>query len=115
MFKKILSIIVVLLIGSLALFTVVGCNDTNTEGEPITINVCVPDGSPAIAIAKLVKDNPTFDGYKINYEVVTGSEGIGARLASGEATIAIAPTNAGATQYTKANGKSLTFILQREA
>lgn len=106
MFKKLLSIIIVALIGSLALFTVVGCNETDDGNvDPITINVCVPDGSPAIAIAKLLKDKPAYEGYNINYEVVTGAEGIGARLASGQASIAIAPTNAGATQYNKANGK----------
>lgn len=80
-------------------------NDANNSEENTIINVCVPDGSPAIAIAKLLKDKPTYDGYTINYEIVTGANGIGPRLASGQATIAIAPTNAGATQYNKNNGK----------
>ena len=104
--RFLLTIVTLLLITTLALFTLIGCdNRDKDENDDIVINVCVPDGSPAIAIAKLLKDKPTFDGYKINYEVVTGSEGIGARLASGQATIAIAPTNAGATQYNKNNGK----------
>ncbi len=75
-------------------------NDDN-----VVINVCVPDGSPAIAIAKLLKDKPTYEGYTINYEIVTGANGIGPRLATGQATIAIAPTNAGATQFNKNNGR----------
>ena len=104
--RFLLTVVTLLLISTLALFTLIGCdNRDNDDSDPIVINVCVPDGSPAIAIAKLLKDKPTFDGYQINYEVVTGSEGIGARLASGQATIAIAPTNAGATQYNKNNGK----------
>ena len=104
--RLLLTIVTLLLITTLALFTLIGCdNRDKDENDDIVIDVCVPDGSPAIAIAKLLKDKPTFDGYKINYEVVTGSEGIGARLASGQATIAIAPTNAGATQYNINNGK----------
>ncbi len=103
--KVFLSILVVMLVSTLALFMLAGCNEDEIDGEIIEISVCVPDGSPAIAIAKLLKDNPTFDGYDISYEIVTGSEGIGARLVSGQATIAIAPTNVGATQYNKNNGK----------
>ncbi len=106
MLKKLLSVIIVAIIGLLTLFTVVGCHGgEHDDTAPVNINICVPDGSPAIAIAKLLKDKPIYEGYNINYEIVTGAEGIGARLASGQATIAIAPTNAGATQYNKANGK----------
>lgn len=106
--KLFLSIIVLTLVSTLALFMLVGCNDNDNGDEtttPVEVKVCVPDGSPAIAIAKLLQDNLTYDGYNISYEIVTGSEGIGARLASGQATIAIAPTNVGATQYNKNNGK----------
>lgn len=101
--KVLLLIVVLLLVVAFSSVALIGCD--NTDDDAFTIKVCVPDGSPAIAIAKLLKDKPTFDGYNIEYEIVTGSEGIGARLASGEATIAIAPTNAGATQYNKNNGK----------
>ncbi len=106
--RFLLTVVTLTLITALALFTLVGCtgddNDQNPN-SPVEIKVCVPDGSPAIAIAKLLKDVPSYEGYNISYEVVTGAEGIGARLASGQATIAIAPTNAGATQYNKNNGK----------
>ena len=107
--KKIsLTLVVTLLICTLTLFTLVSCGNNDglqKEDGKIVINVCVPDGSPAIAIAKLIKSHPEFEGYKINYEVVTGAEGIGARLASGQATIAIAPTNVGAIQYNANNGR----------
>ena len=102
--KLFLSIVVLILISALALVMFVGCNNDENP-EVVEIKVCVPDGSPAIAIAKLLQDKPTYDGYNITYEIVTGSEGIGARLASGQASIAIAPTNVGATQYNKNNGK----------
>ena len=105
--RFLLTVVTLAIISALALFTLVGCvNDNgNDNSDTIEIKVCVPDGSPAIAIAKLLKDAPEFEGYNLSYEVVTGQEGIGARLVSGEATIAIAPTNVGATQYNKNNGK----------
>ena len=103
--RFLLTVVTLAIISVLALFTLVGCVNDNGDSDVVEIKVCVPDGSPAIAIAKLLKDMPEFEGYNVSYEVVTGQEGIGARLVSGEATIAIAPTNVGATQYNKNNGK----------
>ena len=103
--RFLLTVVTLAIISALALFTLVGCVNDNGDSDVVEIKVCVPDGSPAIAIAKLLKDAPEFEGYNVSYEVVTGQEGIGARLVSGEATIAIAPTNVGATQYNKNNGK----------
>ncbi len=101
--KILLTFVTLIVVLSLGLFCLIGCTpeEYKEKGEDIKINVCVPDGSPAISIAKLIAENPKFDGYTINYEVVSGSVGIGARLSNDQATIAIAPTNAGATQFNK--------------
>ena len=54
--RFLLTIVTLSLICALALFTLVGCKVDDNSNEPIEINVCVPDGSPAIALAKLLKD-----------------------------------------------------------
>ncbi len=112
--RLVLTFIALSLILSLSLFCFIGCTpenngDNNDKKENVVINVSVPDGSPAITIAKLLQDKPTFDGYMINYEVLAGDNAptIAARMASGQANIVIAPTNAGAVQYNKANSYKL--------
>ena len=70
--------------------------------EDKVVDVYVPDGAPALAIAKLMNDEWTKDGYKVKYHVVNSST-ITTHVANGEADIAILPTNAAANLYNKGN------------
>lgn len=98
--KKFLTILLVL---ALATSLFIGCTPKDKDGDDglTTINVVVPDGAPALAIAKLLKDKPTFDGYKINYEIVDGVNNLKAKVTTGGADIAVLPTNLAAVFYNK--------------
>lgn len=65
------------------------------------VNFIVPNGSPAISIAKLVSEFDEIDGVKMDYEIVTGASTLGPSLISDSAQIAIMPTNVAATLYNK--------------
>lgn len=108
--KIIVTIALALVMTLLVSVALVGCEnkDENTDNpSTVTVNVVVPDGSPAIAIAKLVSENPTFAGYDINYSIVEGATQISAAILNDTANIAIAPLNLGATMYNKGMGVKL--------
>lgn len=67
-----------------------------------TVDVYVPDGAPALSIAKLMNDDWSKDGYKVKYHIVDSST-ITTHVANGDADIAILPTNAAANLYNKGN------------
>lgn len=67
-----------------------------------TVKVYAPDGAPALAIAKFIKDGETFGTDKtFNYNVVA-SDKIGAQVQKGTGDIVILPVNAASKLY-KAN------------
>ena len=96
-----------LLAGLLGVFTFIGCgNNQNTEQnksvETKEINFSVPDGLPAIASAKLIKEEPEVkDGYKINYTIEQNSESLVTSVMKGEPDVVIVPSNVAATVYNK--------------
>lgn len=94
--KKALIIILILALAGILL---VGCNDKEAEFD--TINIIMPDGAPALSAAKLLSEQPNFDGHKVSYKIVAGAEGIKASVLSGQADIAILPTNLAAAFYNK--------------
>lgn len=66
------------------------------------VHVAVPDGAPAIAISKLSNDNLEFSkGYTTTYQVVKSPSLMAEKLISGEADIAIVPTNLAAILKSK--------------
>lgn len=103
--KKVLTIIVVLSVIAATLLLFVSCED-NTENA-VEINVAVPDGAPALAIAKLLNSSK-FDGYKVNYEIVAGATEISAKITTGSADIVVAPTNIAAKLYS--NGAKIKVV-----
>lgn len=81
-----------------------GANNTQVE-EVTDVNVIVPDGLPAIAAAKLIKENPIIeDNYNTNYSIEQTSENIVSSVLKGDVDIAIVPSNVAATQYNKKAG-----------
>jgi NitT/TauT family transport system substrate-binding protein len=100
--KKVLIIIMILAL-STCLF--VSCTSkVDVEGE---ITIAVPDGAPALAMAKLMKDF-TYEGNTVNFEIVSGSTAIAAEISQGTADIAILPTNLACKLYN--SGVDLNLI-----
>lgn len=84
--KKVVLIAVLFVFCLSAVFTFVACND----GEQLQIYV--PDGAPALAVAKLIDDGK-IGGFKANVTISTG-EDVTTKCESGQADIALLPTNA---------------------
>lgn len=102
--KRKLSIILSIIL-IIAIFT--GCNsniksENNSINEEKNINFTVPDGLPAISIAKLIKENPEIKkGYNINYSIEQSSENITTSVMKSEPDIVIVPSNLSATAFNK--------------
>lgn len=67
----------------------VACND------PTTLTVAAPEGTPALAIARLAADNKKLGGYNMKYEVLN-AQNIGTMMSAGTADVVIIPINTGA-------------------
>ncbi|AWK51188.1 ABC transporter substrate-binding protein [Clostridium beijerinckii] len=105
--KKKLSLILVIV---LAMLTFIGCGNSNTTQSEATkntaetkeINFMAPDGLPAIAVAKLIKEKPEVKaGYNINYTIEKSSESLVTSVMKSEPDIAIVPSNVAATVFNK--------------
>ena len=94
--KKIaISLVAVLL--TLSLFAFVACDkpaDDNTPTSKGTLTFVAPDGTPALAAAKLL-GTTEIGGYTVNTEIVAPNT-IQTQIGGEKADIVIAPTNAGA-------------------
>lgn len=98
--KKFFSICCLLCVGFMAFAS--GSKDAKTN-----VRVVVPKGGPAISMAKMINSEVNIDGLKTEYELVDGPNLLTARLASGEADIAIVASNLAANLYSK--NKSLVI------
>ena len=91
--KKLTAILLIFAIFS-TLFVLCACNRTEEQ-----LTLYVPDGAPALAVAKLLQD-PTVAGKQVKVEITTGKN-VQAKIMSGEADLAICPTNMAAALYNK--------------
>lgn len=105
--KKKLSLFLVMI---LSVLTFVGCGNSNVaqnESKKETkeikeINFVAPDGLPAIAAAKLIKEKPEIKaGYNVNYTVEKNSESLSTSVMKGEPDIAVVPSNLAAIAFNK--------------
>ena len=105
--KKKLSLLLVIV---LSMLTFIGCGKNNTSQSDSTkntteikeINFVAPDGLPAIAVAKLIKEKPEVKaGYNINYTIEQSSESLVTSVMKSEPDIAIVPSNVAATVFNK--------------
>lgn len=93
----------------LSMFTLVGCGSSQNIKQEVKettetkeINFVVPDGLPAIASAKLIKEKPDIkDGYNVNYTIEQSPESLITSAVKGEVDVAIVPSNAASTVYNK--------------
>lgn len=65
------------------------------DETPGALRVAAPEGTPALAIARLKTDNAILAGHAMTYEVVSPSL-IAAEMSGGKADVVIMPVNAGA-------------------
>ena len=129
--KKVLkTTLAVLLVAALIAAFAVGlaaCNDKDGQGSDFdsvfydasaasekgggsgTLELYVPDGAPALAVAKFIaeKDTLTVAGYKIEVNIVPANQ-IGAHMAKGDGDIVIMPANAGVNLIMK--GAEYKFV-----
>lgn len=84
--KKVFLVAVLFVFCFLTVFTFFSCND----GEQLQIYV--PDGAPALAVANIIQGGK-IGNFKTNVTISTG-EDVVAKCGSGQADVAIIPTNA---------------------
>jgi len=71
--------------------------DQDPVGDKETYTVFAPDGAPALALAKMMKDNAAVAGHAMDYRII-GAANVAASMINGDADFIIAPTNAGVMQ-----------------
>lgn len=91
--KKILTV----LLSIICVFGIIGMSACNPQEEidkrELSVNFVVPDGAPALSIAKLINDDASFGG-KVNYRIVAAENIKSFVVGSGEkADIALVPVN----------------------
>ena len=98
-----LALAIVLLISVCALCACNNQNNPNGEHQdpPKKATIYLPDGAPALSVAKIIKDGSVGD-TTVNTVITTG-ENVVAKCGSGEADIAVLPTNAAVNICKKRN------------
>ena len=110
--KKVLkAIMAVFMVAALVAVFAVGlaaCND-DKDVAPDTLQLYVPDGAPALAVAKFIAEKDTFTvaGYKIEVNIVPANQ-IAAHMAKADGDIVIMPANAGMNLISK--GAEYEFV-----
>lgn len=105
--KMLKAIMAVFMVAALVAVFAVGlaaCND-DKDVAPDTLQLYVPDGAPALAVAKFIaeKDTLTVAGYKIAVNIVPANQ-IAAHMAKADGDIVIMPANAGMNLISKGAG-----------
>ena len=93
--KKTLAITIILALLATLSIALISCNDKSEQ----QINVVVPDGAPALAIANMLKSGFEYENYKVNFEIVAGAAEVSAKITAKQADISILPTNIAAKLY----------------
>ena len=105
--KMLKAIMAVFMVAALVAVFAVGlaaCND-DKDVAPDTLQLYVPDGAPALAVAKFIAEKDTFTvaGYKIEVNIVPANQ-IAAHMAKADGDIVIMPANAGMNLISKGAG-----------
>ncbi|MCH5151845.1 MAG: hypothetical protein J1F65_04215 [Clostridiales bacterium] len=99
--KKYIAILLIVTIAFTCACVLCACE----TGEELTLYV--PDGAPALSVAKIINDGKVGN-HKVTTTVTKGGNEIVAKCASGEADMAVLPTNA-AVNVMKKNSDYLLF------
>lgn len=93
--------------------------ETDKDGGGRTLQLYVPDGAPALAVAVMIAEETYINGYKINVNIVQANE-IASKMAQGSGDIVVMPTNAGANlivnkgadyKFVCTNTKGMLYVL----
>ena len=98
--KKILSIFTAILL----LVSITACS-VEDKGK---LTFAMPDGAPTLAAFSMMDGVTDLNGYKMEYTVVSGAANIATTFTSGEADVAVMPTNVAAKLYN--NGVKIKLL-----
>ena len=97
--KRILTI-VVLLFSAVLLFGRGAAEPGGTADTVQSVRLILPNGAPVVAAAAL-NENELLPGYVLETRIIQSSDLIAAQLISGEADLAVIPSNLAASLYNK--------------
>lgn len=99
--KRFLTLLLAMLL-TLSCISMVACNKDDETDGPKSLSFYAPDGAPALAVAKFIKDKENFGiDADFTYNVVSASD-IGSVMQKGEGDFIVMPVNAASKLY-KAN------------
>ncbi len=105
--KKFVAVMLAVLTLAVGFVTFAACKDDKKPqggGENVTVNVYLPDGTPALA--KVMTEGVSAEGYDVDFRIIAAGN-IGKVFAATNADLAIMPTIGAATNYTKGVGIQL--------
>lgn len=100
--KKKLTAVMLLVALVLSIGLLTACNKDNKKGNgnDVTLTFAAPEGTPALAIARLITDNKSISGKKMDYKIVNPAN-IANEMRTENSDIVIMPVNAGAVLINK--------------
>lgn len=109
--KKKLTAVMLLVALVLSIGLLTACNKDNKKGNgnDVTLTFAAPEGTPALAIARLITDNKSISGKNVNYNIVNPSN-IAKEMQAGLSDLVIMPVNAGATLINKGADYKLVSV-----
>lgn len=109
--KKKLTAVMLLVAIVLSIGLLTACNKGNNKGNgnDVTLTFAAPEGTPALAIARLITDNKSISGKNVNYKIVNPSN-IAKEMQAGLSDLVIMPVNAGATLINKGADYKLVSV-----
>lgn len=94
--------IIYILIAIISLTAIACQKEVVIETDPINVKFYYQDGSPALTVAKLAKENPeVYENVTIEYEMQKSPDLLLAEILKEEADIAIVPSNLAAQAFNK--------------
>lgn len=108
--KKLTAVmLLVALVLSIGLLTACNKDDNKGNGNDVTLTFAAPEGTPALAIARLITDNKSISGKNVNYKIVNPSN-IAKEMQAGLSDLVIMPVNAGSTLINKGADYKLVSV-----
>lgn len=109
--KKKLTAVMLLVALVLSIGLLTACNKGNKKGNgnDVTLTFAAPEGTPALAIARLITDSKSISGKNVNYKIVNPSN-IAKEMQAGLSDLVIMPVNAGATLINKGADYKLVSV-----
>lgn len=109
--KKKLTAVMLLVALVLSIGLLTACNKGNKKGNgnDVKLTFAAPEGTPALAIARLITDNKSISGKNVNYKIVNPSN-IAKEMQAGLSDLVIMPVNAGATLINKGADYKLVSV-----